>query len=432
MQVVPGHRPVAVPVLGQLPGIPHEGRIAREQVGLGPEPLQRPHEGNLGGRLHPLQLLLRRPLLGHPRELLVHLLAQPGKGRFGPGGRHHPGEPTGFERVVKGAHLGRRPVLVDHAPVEPRVQSVGQDLRQHVERRFVFVEERDGGPAAIEARVGHRLGHHDAAVGGSMYLGERRPAGDLAGPNGPEVAAYEFHGAALLVVARNHQDRVVRRVPGTEEVVDLAEVGGGQVGHVADHVPRIGMSRREQRVEHLFPGRSVGNVVHPLEALVPHHFALGVQLGLVENIEEIRHPVRFGPERQAERLPGHRLVVVRPVVARGAVHAARGQARTGPLHEPDEVAVVVAGALEHQVLEQMGEPGAPGLLVLGPHVVPERHVHDRQAAVLVEQHPESVAEGPLLDGDRDIGRHFGGNGPARGCRERRIRHEGPGIYCPFF
>ena len=83
LQVVPGHAPVADPVLRQLPGVPHEGRVAREQVGLGPEPLERPQEGDLGRRLHPLQLLPGRSLVRHPGELLVHLLAQPGQGHLG-------------------------------------------------------------------------------------------------------------------------------------------------------------------------------------------------------------------------------------------------------------------------------------------------------------------------------------------------------------
>ena len=265
---------------------------------------------------------------------------------------------------MKRADVGRGPVLIDHPAIESRVQPVREDIGQHVQRGLVLMKERHRGPPAVEPRVGHLFGHHDAAMDSPVHGGEHRTAGNPARRNRPEVAPDQLQRPSLVVVAGDDQHCVVRCVPGAEELVDLGEVGGGQVGHVPDDVPRIRMTRGKERVEHLFPRRSVGHVVHALQALVSHDLALGVQFGLVEDIEEIRHPVRFGPEREPESLLRHGLVVVRPVVARRPVHPAGRQARAGPLHQPDEVAVVVAGALEHEVLEEVGEPGAPRLLVL--------------------------------------------------------------------
>ena len=64
--------------------------------------------------------------------------------------------------------------------------------------------------------------------------------------------------------------------------------------------------------------------------------------------------------------------------------------------------IVVLRALEHQVLEQMGEAGAPRLLVLRPDVIPDVHGNDRTRVVFVEQDVESVAERVL--GERKV--HF--------------------------
>ena len=65
--------------------------------------------------------------------------------------------------------------------------------------------------------------------------------------------------------------------------------------------------------------------------------------------------------------------------------------------------------LEHHVLEQVGEAGAPGRLVAPADLVPDVDGDLRHAAVLVQDHLEAVAERVLLERDlRQIGR--GGRG----------------------
>ena len=54
--------------------------------------------------------------------------------------------------------------------------------------------------------------------------------------------------------------------------------------------------------------------------------------------------------------------------------------------------VVVLGSLEHQVLEEVGEPGRAGALVLRSDVVPEVDGHNRTVVILVQDDVEAVGE----------------------------------------
>ena len=62
----------------------------------------------------------------------------------------------------------------------------------------------------------------------------------------------------------------------------------------------------------------------------------------------------------------------------------RCSARRRRDHRRVAVGLDVLRALEHQVLEEVGEAGAPRLLVLRPDVVPELQVDDRRRVVLEE------------------------------------------------
>jgi hypothetical protein len=50
------------------------------------------------------------------------------------------------------------------------------------------------------------------------------------------------------------------------------------------------------------------------------------------------------------------------------------------------------GALEHQVLEQVRQPGPAGRFVLRPDVVPEVHRHQRLVSILMDDDVETVGE----------------------------------------
>ena len=152
---------------------------------------------------------------------------------------------------------------------------------------------------------------------------------------------------------------------------------------------------KDQALQALVPV-PVGLVVVALALLVLHHVALVVQLLLVHGRQHPAHPVGLQPERQLQVVRRHRLEVV------GAVEPGAGvQRAAGALHQL-EVPVLghVLRALEHHVLEEVGEAGPAGLLVPGADAVPQVHRDHRNRRVLREDDLEAVGEGVSLDRDR--------------------------------
>ena len=62
---------------------------------------------------------------------------------------------------------------------------------------------------------------------------------------------------------------------------------------------------------------------------------------------------------------------------------------------------MVLAAAEHEVLEEMGEAGLAGALVLGADVVPDVDGDDGRFVVLVDDQGESVFEDEFLVGNID-------------------------------
>ena len=131
---------------------------------------------------------------------------------------------------------------------------------------------------------------------------------------------------------------------------------------------------------------------HP--PLLRHHLPLGVDLGGVQ--EQVPHPVRLDPEHQVE-------LVRRDVgVVAGQVLAGVGVVATAVLlDEAGDLPAAVGGrALEHHVLEEVGQPGRAGPLVARAHPVEDLHRDDRVARVVLHEHPQPVVEGGL--GHREL------------------------------
>ena len=130
------------------------------------------------------------------------------------------------------------------------------------------------------------------------------------------------------------------------------------------------------------------------------------------------HPVGLEPQRRVEGVLRHGLEVVGPVEERGAVEVGGAQF----LQRVQVLALQVLRALEHEVLEQVGEAGAAPDLVLRAHVVPDVHRHDGRLAVLVHDDGQAVVELPQRVGDVHAGgirgrRREGGLGEEEGCGE---------------
>ena len=164
----------------------------------------------------------------------------------------------------------------------------------------------------------------------------------------------------------------------------------------------IGMPFREQRLQHLVEDQAAGPVV-ALPLLVLDDAALVIEHALRDRAEQMAHPVAFHEQRPIERAGRHRLEIVGAVERGGAVDLGRADL----LQIGEIVARQILGAVEHQMLEQMGEAGLALGLVLGADIVPDADADDRRLVVLVDDDGEAVVEHELLVRDRDFA------GPAR-------------------
>jgi hypothetical protein len=109
---------------------------------------------------------------------------------------------------------------------------------------------------------------------------------------------------------------------------------------------------------------------------------------------------------------GQRLEVV------GAVEVGRGIAdATGALDDAQVLRLGhVPAALEHEVLEEVGEASLAGLLVLGADVVPEVDGHHGRHPVGSHDDPQAVGEGVLAEAHVGAVAHEAGKVRAWGIR----------------
>ena len=143
----------------------------------------------------------------------------------------------------------------------------------------------------------------------------------------------------------------------------------------------------ERDLRQLQPGEgAVGPVEHVDPDLLLHHVDLVAEVLLGDR--RGGHPVGLEEQRALQRLGRQRLVVVRVVLVGGAVERAPGGLhQAGVLHLRH-----VRRALEHHVLEEVGEPGAALGLVAHADVVEDAHRHDRHAPVGGEDDAQPVVE----------------------------------------
>ncbi len=140
--------------------------------------------------------------------------------------------------------------------------------------------------------------------------------------------------------------------------------------------------------------------LYALAQLVLDDAALLVELGLGDGALEVAHAVRLHPQDEVEGRDRDVLEVVGPVLVGRAVEVGRADL----LHGLEVVVVVVLAAVEHQVLEEVGEAGLAGLLVLRADVVPDVEGDDGRLVVLVDDQGQAVVEDEFLVGDVDLGR----------------------------
>ncbi len=84
-------------------------------------------------------------------------------------------------------------------------------------------------------------------------------------------------------------------------------------------------------MKQLFLDDPVRLVLDALPALVADHILLVGEVGLIDLVEQITHPIRFEPQRELEAIGRHGLEVVGPIEVGGAVQIAAA----GALQQPE-------------------------------------------------------------------------------------------------
>ena len=174
------------------------------------------------------------------------------------------------------------------------------------------------------------------------------------------------------------------------------------------------------RIEHLCDldrRHAIGGILVTLAALVLDDVALRVDGLGRHRVDEESHPVRLQEQRQVERVRGDVDVVV------GAVFSGRGVVGAA-----DRLEELIEGAVgrvlrshEHQVLEQVGEPGPPDLLACRADVVPHVHRDERNRMIFVQDDVQAVRQIELRVGDVEISRGLLSRGRKGGREDGRHR-----------
>ncbi len=152
------------------------------------------------------------------------------------------------------------------------------------------------------------------------------------------------------------------------------------------------MLRRIQRRHDGHAGEPVGPVLVVLPPLVQHHFALVGELGVRQRRQQVAHAVGLHPQREIQRVRRNHFPVIGAVRVRGSVQ--RGARFLQRVKVP---AVVMLRALEHQVFEEVGEPGASGDFVLGSDVIPDVDRDNGKGVILVNQDVEAIGQRVLAE-----------------------------------
>jgi hypothetical protein len=186
------------------------------------------------------------------------------------------------------------------------------------------------------------------------------------------------------------EHRVAGRVVPLEEALRVRYRRRLQVHERAVPVVRVGEGVEHDRRQ-LQPGEAA---VRPVEHVDPDllldHVDLVAQVFLGQ--PGAAHPVGLQEQRALQGVGRQGLEVVGVVQVGGAVE---GAPRALYVSEVRQL-LQVFRALEHQVLEEVGEAGAPLRFRADAHVVHHRHADHRRGTVRREDHPQPVGQGEPL------------------------------------
>jgi hypothetical protein len=307
--------------------------------------------------------------------------------------RRHLGEAGDLARVLRRRDVGRDALLEYQPAVETRRFPVGEQIGRQIEIRIAVGEHGRCDPRHVQPRQLDAVLEVDPRVAAERG-GRPHRVDPVARRQFAEILGDEVERAHDIDVAGDRQRSVARVIVAAEKRVDFVELDRLQVGDLADRGPVVRVIGRKQRRQERHRREPVGPVLVVLPPFVQHHVALVVEFGLGQRRQQISHPIGFHPQRQLQRAGRHYFPVV------GAVGVGRSVQRgAGTLQRLKEAAIVVLGSLEHQMLEQVSEPGFARTLVLRADVVPEVDGGDRAGVIFMKQHVEPVVERVLREGD---------------------------------
>ena len=166
-----------------------------------------------------------------------------------------------------------------------------------------------------------------------------------------------------------------------------------QVFDAADHRAPVGVLGEGIRCDGI-EQQAVRAGQHALAKLLLHHRALALEAGFVHI--QVRQALGLGPQQALQVVGGHHVLV--------GGHVLRGEGVVVAAHvfrQPVELlGLQVAGALEHQVLKQVGKARAAFRVVLAAHPVPDLHAHAAGAGGRQGQHLQAIGQHPPGEGQR--------------------------------
>ena len=362
--------------------------VARQHIRFAAEPahpLAAAHEIRLEAGFDPLQFVLFRSLFKQARHLFVDGLFNRIHRHAGTDGGDDHELTRDLIQARPSVHIRRQLLVVNQTTVEARCLAFRQNARRHAEQIAFGRAVRRNVPNLVEPCLRYAIlrGHalRTAPLRDIRLVAlHRRPRRNVA-----ERASCQFHCLMRINIARNHQHRIGGTVELFEPRMRIFKRGGFQILFGTDHLPRIRVAGGPGVLCDQPPSDAVRLVV-ALAFLIQHHAALLVQPLLRQCAEQVAHAVRLHPEREGQRIARHLLKVVGSILPCGAVHAGG----TDPLHRLEPIVVEVLAAVEHQMFEEVGEAGASGTFVLGTHMVPDIHGHDRRLVIFMYDDSQTV------------------------------------------
>ena len=313
-----------------------------------------------------------------------------------------------------------QPLLPDQRLIQPAVAALQQQLidqSHRIELRRVALGSviADGQRRPRRERIGlARALLFLLARLGDVRLRLPRRRGDPA-----EVLAHPGERLRRVDVAGHDQHRVTRRVVGFEELPHVAQRCRVEMLEIAVEVVRV-VPVGVRHLRQIEPREPAIGLIEDVDLdLVLHHRLLIGQIVLGD--VEAAHAVGFGPQHRLEGLARDDLVIVREVEAGRSVECAAIR-----FDQADEcVLAEMLGALEHHVLEQVGEPGPVLRLDAEPDVVVHANHRGRRRRVPRQHDLQPVRQRVVLD--RNVQRRAAaltGRGGGRQGHGRRHRQDG--------